>query len=456
MNRIPIPMRAFFVWGGVAALALGIFIDITKDLLEGDVDAIDRAIMLFVAKAREPWLNLAAVDLTALGSITLVVLFSACTFVVLLMLRDRMGAIQLLTALSGAAIFTEAIKSIIERARPEVIPHLVEVSGSSYPSGHSLAAASAYLTIAVIARRHLQPRRPERQFSWWPDCSLCWLVSHAYIWAFITRPMSLALLVSAARGHSCLPLASRSQNGEPELPPIPKMIRSNQRSVVAALLKLYGRTFAEDLGIDAKQNEPSPLFCLLISALLFSTRINHNIALQTARILFERGWTTPERMAATTWEQRVRALDEGGYVRYDERTSTMLGETSQMLIDLYQADLRSLRTAAKADPAQERRLLDRFKGIGEIAVNIFFLRESQLAWPELFPFSDQKALDGAKGLGLPTEVHKLAGSRPRPPELCQARIGAGPGAIGAQTGRGPCGGTEMIWRRTCSGEGHGD
>ena len=112
-------------------------------------------------------------------------------------------------------------------------------------------------------------------------------------------------------------------------------------------------------------------------------------------------------MAASSWEQRVRALDEGGYVRYDERTSTMLGETAEMLIDLYQGDLRKLRAAAGTDPARERKLLDQFKGVGNVAVNIFF-RETQLAWPELFPFADDKALASAKQLGLPADAHKLA------------------------------------------------
>jgi endonuclease III len=181
----------------------------------------------------------------------------------------------------------------------------------------------------------------------------------------------------------------------------------NPASTVKVLLKLYGQTFAEDLGIKAEANGPSPLFCLLISALLFSTRISHHIALHSARILFERGWTTPERMAATSWEQRVQALDEGGYVRYDERTSTMLGETAQMLLDLYQGDLRNLRISAGREPDRERNLLDQFKGVGDVAVNIFF-REAQLAWPELFPFADDKALASAKKLGLPADSKKLA------------------------------------------------
>lgn len=156
MNRIPIHAGRFFLWLGLTALALGIFVDITKDLLEGDVDAIDRAILLAIAKARAPLLTSAAVDLSALGSVTLVTLFSAVTLAVLLMLRDRIGSLQLLSASAGAALWTVATKDIIERARPEVVPRLIEVSGFSYPSGHSLAAASLYLTIAIIVRRHLQ------------------------------------------------------------------------------------------------------------------------------------------------------------------------------------------------------------------------------------------------------------------------------------------------------------
>ena len=184
------------------------------------------------------------------------------------------------------------------------------------------------------------------------------------------------------------------------------------RKLTRVLINRQRGTLAEDMGIDVGSNDPKNLFCLLIGSLLLSARIGHELAMRSARILFQRGWTTPQKMAKTTWEQRVKALDEGGYVRYDERTSTMLGETAQMVIDKYAGDLRKLREAARVgdgrpDPARERKLLKEFKGIGDVGANIFF-REAQLVWPELYPFADDRILQTAKQVGLPPQPGKLA------------------------------------------------
>jgi hypothetical protein len=40
---------------------------------------------------------------------------------------------------------------------------------------------------------------------------------------------------------------------------------------------------------------------------------------------------TPRAMAEASWQQGVDALGRGGYRRYDERTSTMLGEGAELL-----------------------------------------------------------------------------------------------------------------------------
>jgi endonuclease III len=178
-------------------------------------------------------------------------------------------------------------------------------------------------------------------------------------------------------------------------------------SIANALLKRFGRTLSEELGFDAELNTPSGLFQLLCTALLASARIGHTIALAAAKSLFEHGWTTPEKLARSTWEQRVKALDEAGYARYDERTSTMLGETAQMVIERYQGDLRNLRENAGRKPDRERKLLKEFKGIGDVGVDIFF-REVQTVWTELFPFADSRVLESAKKLGLPPDARALA------------------------------------------------
>src|SRR6266540_3920569 len=94
------------------------------------------------------------VDLSALGSPTLVTLLSAIALVIFLLTGDRFGALQVVVTSVGAGFWTLLTKSILERARPEVVPPLVAVSGSSYPSGHALVAASMYLMLAILACRH--------------------------------------------------------------------------------------------------------------------------------------------------------------------------------------------------------------------------------------------------------------------------------------------------------------
>jgi undecaprenyl-diphosphatase len=143
------------LWLGAASLSFGIFVKITSELLEHEVRGLDSSILTAVAKMRRPWLTGVAVDVTALGSITLVALISAIALCILLSLKDRPAAWQLLLNSVGAGIWTGITKNIIERARPDEVTHLVQVSGFSYPSGHSLVSASLYLTIALLAARHL-------------------------------------------------------------------------------------------------------------------------------------------------------------------------------------------------------------------------------------------------------------------------------------------------------------
>jgi undecaprenyl-diphosphatase len=120
---------------------------------------LDEAVLLSLAEWRRPWLNRAMMDLSSLGSVTIIILISVAVFSVLWITRNRWGATKVAAAAGGAEIWLEIIKRIIERPRPTVVSHLVEVSGFSFPSGHALAVTATYATIAALACAYVRDRR---------------------------------------------------------------------------------------------------------------------------------------------------------------------------------------------------------------------------------------------------------------------------------------------------------
>ncbi|MFF4604722.1 endonuclease [Streptomyces sp. NPDC001339] len=179
-----------------------------------------------------------------------------------------------------------------------------------------------------------------------------------------------------------------------------------QRAVAHRLLDRHGTTYAAQAGIRLG-NTPQPLYQVLVLAGLLSARIRASVAVAAAQALFDAGMRTPQRMAEASWQQRVHALGEGGYRRYDERTATQLGDGARLLLDRYGGDLRRMRDAAGGDVAALRAALREVPGIGPTGAHIF-LREVQGVWTELAPYLDAKAVQGAERLGLPTEAGRLA------------------------------------------------
>ncbi|MFJ7327672.1 endonuclease [Streptomyces cyaneofuscatus] len=178
------------------------------------------------------------------------------------------------------------------------------------------------------------------------------------------------------------------------------------RRIADALVEECARTYAEEAGLRLKDT-PQPLYQLLVLSLLLSARIRASVAVAAARALFGHGMRTPRRMVDATWQQRVDALGEGHYRRYDERTATQLGEGAQLVLDAWQGDLRRLREEADGDRDRLMAGLRRVPGIGPAGADIF-VREVQSLWPETGPWLGAKALRGAERLGLPTSPGKLA------------------------------------------------
>jgi undecaprenyl-diphosphatase len=154
------PERRWLLFLAMAFVALGTFVEISDELIEDkELSALDGRILRYVATLRRPWLTIPVIDLTGLGSVTLLGLVTTITCVVLLNLRDLRGASQMIVAMAGATLWVFLTKRWFARARPDVVDHLLQVHSFSFPSGHAAGSAALYVTFAVVVGRHLRTLR---------------------------------------------------------------------------------------------------------------------------------------------------------------------------------------------------------------------------------------------------------------------------------------------------------
>lgn len=86
------------------------------------------------------------------GTLTVVVLAVAVAATDFLRTRNPDVVWFLAVVLAGNALINNLVKVVVGRARPDV-PHLVETSSYSFPSGHSATAAAAWCAFALVLSR---------------------------------------------------------------------------------------------------------------------------------------------------------------------------------------------------------------------------------------------------------------------------------------------------------------
>ena len=134
-----------------------------------------------------PWLSEAVRDYTALGGVLLRHIVAIGALVALLFLRLRREAMLLaLTIVSGWAV-NSAIKALVGRPRPELVSHLTEAGGSSFPSGHSFNSAVVYIAIA-LAFAALSPRQSVRATIVLAAMVLTGLIAFSRVWLGVHYP----------------------------------------------------------------------------------------------------------------------------------------------------------------------------------------------------------------------------------------------------------------------------
>lgn len=147
------------------AVCAWVFLEIVDEVVEGETEGIDRRILLALRRGgggHEPigprWLEMAAADVTALGSTTVLVLVVAFLAGLFSILGCRREALLVMLAAAGGATLSQGLKAIFDRERPEAALRAAEVMNPSFPSGHAMLSAVVFLTIGVLSAHFARQR----------------------------------------------------------------------------------------------------------------------------------------------------------------------------------------------------------------------------------------------------------------------------------------------------------
>ena len=142
------------------------FVELADDVMKGETGEFDRIILLSMRNPHnlsDPigprWVEEIGRDFTALGGNAVLTLLTLAVVGFLILEGKGRMAFVLIVATLGALSVSTLLKSSIDRDRPNLVPHGSVVYTASFPSGHSMLAASTYLTMAALLVRTQRNRR---------------------------------------------------------------------------------------------------------------------------------------------------------------------------------------------------------------------------------------------------------------------------------------------------------
>lgn len=158
--------KTFWIWLVLVSMSLWLFMAIAVEVVAGGSFTLDERILLSMRNADNLndlvgplWLKQVGQDITALGGNAVLSLVSIWVMLFLCLINKSRLALVVLLATGGALLASLLLKSGFDRPRPDLVQHATMVYTSSFPSSHSMLAASAYLTMGALLAQSQSRRR---------------------------------------------------------------------------------------------------------------------------------------------------------------------------------------------------------------------------------------------------------------------------------------------------------
>ena len=141
------------VGGSIAVAGTYAFAKFAGHVSSGRTQAFDETVLRWIAEHRPESLEPVILEITFLGTGTVVTMIVAVAAMFLWLSRHRYSAVLLLIATVGGILLNNLLKAGFGRPRPQVFDWGAHALSSSFPSGHAMSAAVVYGTVAYLAAR---------------------------------------------------------------------------------------------------------------------------------------------------------------------------------------------------------------------------------------------------------------------------------------------------------------
>jgi membrane protein DedA with SNARE-associated domain/membrane-associated phospholipid phosphatase len=223
---------ALSVWVMGGIIATWLFGAMLQDVVaREEAVRFDPGVLRWFVEHRAHWLTDFMKGATWLGSNAVLIPVALIVAAVFVVRRGSYRPVaQLAVAVVSSIVLYDVVKAVVHRIRPPTATRLVEVSGSSFPSGHATIAVAVWGTIALVIARGRRPRT--RAYLWVAAGMIALLagISRLYLgvhWftdvvggfalgaAILSCIAALSLVLGPGRGRSCgrVPMRSDGSGG---------------------------------------------------------------------------------------------------------------------------------------------------------------------------------------------------------------------------------------------------
>jgi undecaprenyl-diphosphatase len=137
----------------IAIVCTWAFSEIAERVRAGGTQSFDNSVMQWMAAHQSPQLQTVMLEVTSLGTGTVVTMIVLIAGLFLWLNHHKHSAILLAAATIGGIVLDELLKIGFNRPRPQVFKWGTYAVSSSFPSGHAMSSIVVYGTVAYLAAR---------------------------------------------------------------------------------------------------------------------------------------------------------------------------------------------------------------------------------------------------------------------------------------------------------------